>query len=108
MPTTEPAAVDSGSGPLNAFARVGMAPADRSPKWVPDAFVFALVAVVVVFVAGLVVGAAPGDLVRDFGEGFWSLMPFTLQMAVIIIGSYVVAASPPVHGLIRRLATIPK
>ncbi len=85
-----------------------MALADWSQRWFPDAFVFALVAVAVVFAAGLAVGTAPRDLVKYFGDGFWSLIPFTMQMAVIIIGSYVVAASPPVHALIRRLAAIPQ
>jgi short-chain fatty acids transporter len=98
----------SSSEPLGKFARLGMALADWSQKWFPDAFVFALVAVIVVFLAGLLVGAAPRDLVKYFGDGFWSLIPFTMQMAVIIIGSYVVAASPPVHRLIRRLAAIPR
>ena len=93
--------------PLGKFARLGMALADWSQKWFPDAFVFALVAILVVFVAGLFVGTATRDLVRYFGDGFWSLIPFTMQMAMIIIGSYVVSASPPVHRLIRRLACIP-
>jgi short-chain fatty acids transporter len=31
-----------------------------------------------------------------------------MQMAIIIVGGYVVATSPPVNRLIRRLATIPK
>jgi short-chain fatty acids transporter len=87
---------------------VGMALADWSQRWFPDAFVFALVALIVVFVAGLLLGSAVGDLVNYFGQGFWSLIPFTLQMAIIIIGGYVVATSPPVYRLIARLARIPR
>ena len=48
------------------------------------------------------------DLVQFFGQGFWSLIPFTMQMAIIIVGGYVVATSPPVYGLIQWLAHIPK
>ena len=92
---------------LGTFARIGVALADWSQRWFPDAFVFALLALVVVFVAGLLSGAAARDLVKYFGEGFWSLIPFTMQMAIIIVGGYVVATSPPVHQLIRRLARIP-
>jgi short-chain fatty acids transporter len=90
------------------FAQVGMALADWSQRWFPDAFVFALGAILIVFVAGLLLGTPAPDLARYFGEGFWSLIPFTMQMAMIIIGGYVVAASPPVHRLIRRLAAIPR
>ncbi len=90
------------------FARLGMALADWSQRWFPDAFVFALVGLIVVFVAGSIVGVAMRDLVKYFGDGFWSLIPFTMQMAIIIIGGYVVATSPPVHRLIRWLASVPR
>src|SRR5882672_4500745 len=85
-----------------------MALADWSQRWFPDAFVFALAGLIVVFTAGLFLGIATRDLVKYFGDGFWSLIPFTMQMAIIIIGGYVVATSPPVHRLIRRLAGVPR
>src|SRR5882757_6297398 len=90
------------------FARLGMALADWSQRWFPDAFVFALAGLIVVFTAGLFLGIAMRDLVKYFGDGFWSLIPFTMQMVIIIIGGYVVATSPPVHKLIRWLASIPR
>ena len=90
------------------FARLGMSLADWSQRWFPDAFVFALAGLIVVFVTGALLGIAMRDLVKYFGEGFWSLIPFTMQMAIIIIGGYVVATSPPVHRLIRRLAGVPR
>ena len=82
--------------------------ADWSQKWFPDAFVFALVGLIIVFIAGLIAGVSVHDLVKYFGDGFWGLIPFTMQMAMIIIGGFVVATSPPVHRLIRKLATIPR
>jgi short-chain fatty acids transporter len=85
-----------------------MALADWSQRWFPDAFVFALSGLIVVFVAGSLMGIAIRDLIKYFGDGFWSLIPFTMQMAIIIIGGYVVATSPPVHRLIRWLASIPR
>lgn len=90
------------------LARLGMALADWSERWFPDAFVFALVALIIVFVAGLALGTPARSLVQYFGQGFWSLIPFTMQMAMIIIGGYVVATSPPVYALICRLARIPR
>lgn len=94
--------------PAGGLAQVGIALADWSQRWFPDAFVFALAALVIVFVAGWTLGAKPAELVRDFGEGFWSLIPFTMQMAIIIVGGYVVASSPPVYRLIKGLAKIPR
>jgi len=95
---------DSAAG----FARLGMALADWSQRWFPDAFVFALAGLVVVFLTGAFLGIALRDLVKYFGDGFWSLIPFTMQMAIIIIGGYVVATSPPVYKLIRWLASVPR
>ena len=91
----------------NILARLGAAIADWCERYFPDAFVFAMLAVVLVFVGGLALGEAPLDLALAFGQGFWSLVTFTMQMAMVIIGGFVVAVSPPVSRLIARLARIP-
>lgn len=82
--------------------------ADACERWFPDAFVFALAAIVFVFGAGLLIGVPAKTLVGEFGGGFWSLVNFTMQMALVIIGGFVVASSPPVARLTSRLASIPK
>ncbi|MGB9067878.1 MAG: TIGR00366 family protein [Candidatus Acidiferrales bacterium] len=90
------------------FARLGMALADWSERWFPDSFVFTLAVLVIAFAGSMFLGATIRDLFKDFGEGFWSLIPFTMQMAIMIIGGYVVASSPPIYGVIRWLAKIPR
>jgi len=96
------------SSPIERFARRAT---DLAERWVPDAFVFALAATVIVAVAAWIVDPAarraPLAIVDAWGNGFWTLIPFTLQMAMIIIGGYVLASSPPVHRLIARLAAWP-
>ncbi|HTK29949.1 MAG TPA: TIGR00366 family protein [Vicinamibacterales bacterium] len=77
-------------------------------RWIPDAFVFALVATFVVFGAALAAtGATPGQTVDAWGRGFWELIPFTLQMSLVIITGHVLATSPPMGRLIRRIAGWP-
>jgi short-chain fatty acids transporter len=93
------------SSPL---ARLGAVLTDFCERYFPDAFVFALAGVVLVFLAGLALGESPGKLVKEFGLGFWALVPFTMQMVLIIVGGFVVATSPPLTRLIRRLAAIPR
>lgn len=90
------------------LARLGSRIADFSERWFPDAFVFALAAVVFVALFALVLGEPASRVVTAFGEGFWVLVPFTMQMALIIIGGFVVATAPPVHRVIERLARIPR
>lgn len=91
-----------------ALTRIGMALSDWAERWFPDALVFAMPAIVVVFVAGTSVGSTASDLITDFGNGLWELVPFTMQMAMIVIGGYVVASSPPVARIMRWLASIPR
>ena len=75
------------------FARVGGRLADWCERWFPDAFVFALLSLLIVFGAGLFTGARPLELVRFFGDGFWSLIPFTLQMSIPFFPSFAVKVS---------------
>ena len=77
-------------------------------EWFPDALVFALIGIVIVFCFGLSIGESPGKLAIEGGNTFWVLIPFTMQMAMIIIGGFVVASSPPVYRLIQMLASVPK
>jgi short-chain fatty acids transporter len=78
-------------------------------RWVPDAFVFALIATLVVFVLGVAVSReSPLAVVDAWGKGFWELLPFTMQMALIIVAGYVLAASRPVARIIARLARAPR
>jgi len=77
-------------------------------KWFPDAFIFVALAVVIVSLGALANGASPLDISQAFGNGFWSLITFTMQMAFVAIGGYVVASSAPAAWLIARLATAPR
>ena len=81
---------------------------DWSERWIPDAYVFAAAAVIIVAIVTMLAGASPLVTAQAFGGGFWSLIPFTMQMSFIIIGGYVVASSPPAARLIGRLAAVPK
>jgi short-chain fatty acids transporter len=84
-------------------------------RWIPDAYVFALIATVLVVGAAFVslsstlpASEAATKLLRTWGTGFWELLPFTLQMALVIITGSVVATTRPVARLIAALASVPK
>ncbi len=90
------------------YARFALRCSNWAERWFPDSWVFAAVAVIVVALAAMAMGAKPNDTATAFGDGFWSLIPFTMQMAFVVIGGYVVASSPPAVKLIDRLARLPK
>jgi short-chain fatty acids transporter len=90
----------------NALERFGLWLAAWSEKWFPDAWVFALVGIVFVFCFGLLIGESPTKLAMEGGKAFWILIPFTMQMVLIIIGGYVVATTPAVYWVIKKVAGI--
>ena len=67
----------------------------------------------VVFVAGVALRRRARRVIDAWGAGFWELLPFTLQMALIIITGYVVAtarrstASSPRSRASRALRAAP-
>lgn len=94
--------------PEKGLVRVGLGLARWSEKWFPDPLIFALIGIVVVFIAGLLLHQSPAKLAIQGGKNFWTLVPFTMQMVMIIVGGYVVASTPIVYRIIRALAGIPK
>src|ERR1700752_4789154 len=94
----------TGSG----LAATGLGLSAWFERWFPDAFSLALVAVGIVFVASVSIGTSPVRAAQLFGAGFWDLVAFTMQMAMIIVTGYTVATAPPVYAVIRRMAEIPK
>ena len=91
----------------STLASVGLRLSDWFERWFPDAFALALAAVAVVFVAALATGSSFVQTAQWFGAGFWDLVTFTMQMSMIVVTGYAVATSPPVYGVIRKLAAIP-
>ncbi|WP_407410992.1 short-chain fatty acid transporter [Acinetobacter sp.] len=91
----------------NFMQRFALRVSDWSEKWFPDSYIFALLGVVIVAIAAILIGAPAQSVALSFGDGFWSLIPFTLQMCMLIVVGYVVSVSKPVQALIRVLARLP-
>ena len=89
------------------FERIAIRISNWSEKWFPDSYVFALLGVIIVAIAAWSIGAPVRSITGAFGDGFWSLIPFTLQMTMLIICGYVVSVSKPVEKLIKALAKLP-
>ena len=74
-------------------------------RYLPDAFIFALILTVLVFLLGLVVTPSSAtEMVTHWGDGFWDLLAFTMQMSLIVITGYMLASAPAVTLLLRRLS----
>ncbi len=73
-------------------------------KYLPDSF--AIVIMLTLLVMGLAVvveGQGPAAVVTAWGKGFWGLLAFTTQMAVILAMGYVLATAPATERLIDKI-----
>jgi short-chain fatty acids transporter len=102
---SEATGVNARPGPTQdgVLVRMAITFTTWAERWFPDAFIFVAIAVVVVSLAALANGVAPLAISRAFGEGFWSLILFTMQMAFVVIGGYVVASSAPAQSSFAAL-----
>jgi short-chain fatty acids transporter len=65
------------------LARVALRFTAWAERWIPDAFVFALLATLLVFALGMAVAhATPIALVESWGRGFWEVISSTMQMSL--------------------------
>jgi len=91
------------------FARAAVRLNDWSHRWIPGAFTIAWVLSLVVLALALTVGRArPFDAVRFWGDGFWELLPFSMQMCLVMFTGSIVAVSPPVARGLAWLAERPR
>jgi short-chain fatty acids transporter len=90
------------------LARLALRFTAWAERWYPDAYIFVALVLVIVAAAAMLHGSSPKVVAKAFGDGFWSLIVFTLQVSMIAINGYVVATAPPVLRLIDWSASLPR
>ncbi|SOE71443.1 TIGR00366 family protein [Burkholderia sp. OK233] len=72
----------------------------------PDPLIFAILLTGVTFALALgLTPKAPADLVMLWGSGFWNLLAFSMQMAMILVTGHALASSGPVKRVLVALAS---
>lgn len=75
-------------------------------KYTPDPFVFAIgLTILTLLLAMLVEGKGFINITQAWGNGFWDLLAFTTQMAVILAMGYVLASAPVVDRLLSKIVS---
>ncbi|HOX11406.1 MAG TPA: short-chain fatty acid transporter [Spirochaetia bacterium] len=75
-------------------------------KWIPDAFIFAIILTILVFVLGLVIqGKSFIEMTSYWGGGMWSLLGFSMQMVLVLVTGSALALSKPVHRVLKTIAS---
>src|SRR5690625_4935803 len=76
-------------------------------RYLPDAFLFAVILTLVVFVMGIfMTGSSPIQMVEYWGTGFWDLLTFSMQMALIVVTGYVLANTPTIKKALEKTSTL--
>ena len=75
---------------------------------VPDATSASVMLLLVVAAAALAFGTAPGAIVDAYYRGLWMLLPFTMQMTLILVLSAVVSGTPFFRRVVVALARKPR
>lgn len=74
-------------------------------KYMPDPFVFAIGLTLLTFILALLIeDISFTELTTSWGNGFWDLLAFTTQMAVILVFGYVLATAPATDKLLNKIA----
>lgn len=93
------------------FHKITMASVRAVERWLPDPFIFVLLLTLVVFVAGMGIEAqSPIAMIQHWGDGFWALLAFSMQMILILVTGWVLATTPffkRILGALAQLARTP-
>jgi short-chain fatty acids transporter len=91
------------------LARIAARLSGWSIRWIPDPLVIAVALSVLTFALALATtGAGPGALLDAWGNGFWGLNEFAMQMCLVIVTGSILAASRPFARLLDGLARRPR
>ena len=63
-------------------------------RWLPDPFIFCALLTFIVFIGAIfLTKATPLQVVGFWADGFWSLLAFSMQMALVLVTGHTLASS---------------
>ncbi|NDL71113.1 short-chain fatty acid transporter [Vreelandella alkaliphila] len=78
-------------------------------RYLPDPYIFVLLLTLIASVAAIAVERqTPLAVLRMWGDGFWGLLTFSMQMLLVLVTGFMLASSPPVKRLLQKLASTAK
>lgn len=78
-------------------------------RYLPDPYIFVIILTLIAGGAAAVVEKkAPMAIINMWGNGFWGLLAFTMQMLLVLVAGYMLASTPAVRRILAALASLPK
>src|SRR5437762_493939 len=76
-------------------------------RWVPDAISASVILLIFVLGVAVIFGNPLPQIMEAYYQGLWMLLPFTMQMTLIIVLSSALGATPFIRRAIAALARLP-
>ncbi|WP_409254116.1 short-chain fatty acid transporter [Bacillus sp. SCS-153A] len=78
-------------------------------RYLPDPFLFVVILTFIVLGMGLIfTDSSVMNMVQYWGDGFWNLLAFSMQMVLVLVTGYVLASSPVFKKGLGALASTAK
>ena len=78
-------------------------------RYLPDPYIFVLLLTIVAALAAMLFEQrSPLAVMQYWGDGFWGLLSFSMQMLLVLVTGFMLANSPPIKRLLDRLAATAK
>ena len=78
-------------------------------RYLPDPYIFVLSLTLITFAFAVVIqNQPPLTTIQQWGDGFWGLLTFSMQMLLVLVTGFMLACTPLVKALLERLASVAK
>jgi len=78
-------------------------------RYLPDPYIFVLLLTLITFAFAVVIqNQSPLTTIQQWGDGFWGLLTFSMQMFLVLVTGFMLACTPLVKALLERLASLAK
>ncbi|KYH25151.1 short chain fatty acid transporter [Halalkalicoccus paucihalophilus] len=92
----------------DSFTALGAGASQVVQRYLPNAFIFALLLTFVTMVLAVALTpSGPVEVTAQWGEGFWYVITFSMQASLALLTGWALADSPPVKRVLGSLATVP-
>ncbi|BBI64092.1 hypothetical protein HSBAA_53980 [Vreelandella sulfidaeris] len=72
-------------------------------RYLPDPYIFVLLLTLIASVAAIAIERqTPLAVLRFWGDGFWGLLTFSMQMLLVLVTGFMLASSPPVKRILQK------
>lgn len=78
-------------------------------RYLPDPYIFVIILTLIAGGCAMFFEQhAPMAVINMWGNGFWGLLGFTMQMLLVLVAGYMLASTPAIKRILSALASVPR